>query len=433
MVTHPLFTAGVVWDSAVMRQEQDRETRKQERDKKKKPESAGAPVLTALSPLTVYRGHEVELVLTGERLRKGTTFKLENATLLASAFDDETRMRLRVRIIPGTSDDTLKVSLGETALTAAILSSPFDDMAVVPPGAFTAGPPESALSVSLPEYGIALRAVSNREYLEFLNFLSDRGDHSRCHPQEAPDKSHMPDAWDNVLQRHPDKPVTGIDWWDAWAYAAWRGYRLPTDHEWEKAARGSDGRPYPWGETADPAKAKTIESGPDTVTTASYPNSASPFGLLNVSGNVWEWTADASGDEAPLRGGSWRQRIIDSRAWSRIIADRNTRRDDIGFRCAVDFTEEVWTAKRKNEEAKRLERQAQEAVRAEARARREAQEKADREAAAQKEVNETPAETVKKTEETGKRPEKPAGKNPDKKKTRTKKKKPPADGTPPPA
>lgn len=412
-----------------MWQDKDRDARKQERDKKKR-ESAGAPLLTALAPSLVYRGHEVVLELTGERLRKGTSFRLTNATLLANEFIDDRNVRLRVRIAPGTSDDTLSVALGETTLAVEIRSAPLDDMAIIPAGEFIAGPPDNPVHPTLPEFGIGLRAVSNREYLEFLNYLADTGDHSRCHADEAPDKSHMPIRWDDVLLRHPDKPVTGVDWWDAWAYASWRGYRLPTGREWEKAARGVDGRPYPWGENADPAKAKTIESGPDMTNTSAYGTAASPYGLLSAAGNAWEWTAEVAEDVAEMRGGSWRQRIIDCRLWLSARADRNTRRDDIGFRCAVDFTEELWAQKRMLEEEKRAQRLAQEEARAQAQARRAEQEKVEQEKAEAVQPAEKPAPKAEST-----RKEQPAektgGKNQDKKKNRARKKKPPAEQPPP--
>ena len=127
-----------------------------------------------------------------------------------------------------------------------------------------------------------------------------------------------------------DHPVVCVSWQDATAYAAWlakltgQPWRLPTEAEWEKAARGTDGRIYPWGNTWDKARANTNDGGPGTTTpVGAYAarGDASPYGAHDQAGNVWEWTssvfmpypynstdgrerADTTGNRV-LRGGSW--------------------------------------------------------------------------------------------------------------------------------
>jgi formylglycine-generating enzyme required for sulfatase activity len=182
----------------------------------------------------------------------------------------------------------------------------------------------------------------------YARFLDDCPVGDICGPRDLP--SYWEDA--DYLSRHPDLPVVFVTWSDASAYCQWAKGRLPTALEWEKAARGTDGRPFPAGGSIDPAsinllgaegreaKQRAARQIPSwAVTDPRYARDRSPYGVLGMAANVSEWTATAAEEEPSLRyaaGASWDSwDLNDARAYTRIPKDPNDRSSSLGFRCAA--------------------------------------------------------------------------------------------------
>jgi len=203
--------------------------------------------------------------------------------------------------------------------------------------------------VTLPLYYLDTHETTNAEYARFLADIAEGGA-IREHPaQPAGKKDHIPLDWEELSTAHPDHPVVGVDWYDAWAYAHWCGKRLPTEPEWEKAARGANGYKYPWGNlwkngfcNSRPAVAASPDDLPVSVTdVGSFSAGNSPYGCADMAGNAREWTTTEAGDSgsiaaSPVRGGSYKDPAAFCTTTSRLAINRLTRDGRTGFRCAAD-------------------------------------------------------------------------------------------------
>jgi formylglycine-generating enzyme required for sulfatase activity len=218
---------------------------------------------------------------------------------------------------------------------------------LVPAGAFTMGDDENSprREIHLDAYYIDRHEITTSRYAKFL---------------EATGSVRPPEGWETVnLAKDGELPVIGVDWNDAAAYCKWAGRRLPTEAEWEKAARGTDARTYPWGEAPPAAELATFRrSAPDAyrgglTPVGAHPGGRSPYGADDLAGNAAEWVADwysesfprsdvrnpqgpASGPGRVIRGGGWQDPPERVSATKRFHANAQTRSEDTGFRCARD-------------------------------------------------------------------------------------------------
>ncbi len=231
---------------------------------------------------------------------------------------------------------------GQEGVTSAGFSQTFasGDMVTIPKGKFLYGDEKIEKEIDY-DYDIDVFPVTNTQYKEFLDDQKDKDV-----PFVEKDWA-KPFNWDRETRTYPkgmeDHPVVLVSFNDATDYCQWRSekegkqYRLPTEEEWEKAGRGTDGRIYPWGDEFDKERCNTMEAGIGKTTHVNaYPKGASPYGCHDMAGNIWEWTKSdyAKGSSKVFRGGSWINESGYCRCAFRGDLSPFDRSDYVGFRCA---------------------------------------------------------------------------------------------------
>ena len=235
-------------------------------------------------------------------------------------------------------------------------------MVLIPAGQFTMGS-NDGLPAERPEHSVTLDSYFIDQYEVSLQLYG-------TFIQE--EKHDAPSTWDDeAAMTVGDRPAVGMGWTDAVAYCVWAGKRLPTEAEWEKAARGTDGRRYPWGHMQPFVDIANYNRGvwvSEAVTLVGVAGGVegmsvrhglkeggkSPYGLHHMAGNAAEWVADwygreyyskspeknptgpANGEKRVLRGGSWADLPIALRVSARMSAEPDFQDRTIGFRCAMD-------------------------------------------------------------------------------------------------
>lgn len=218
---------------------------------------------------------------------------------------------------------------------------------LVPAGTFTMGDDESwpAHQLSVDAFYMDRFETTTARYAKFL---------------ESTGSENTPDFWDQVAGKDSaEMPVVGVSWNEANAYCRWAGKRLPTEAEWEKAARGTDARLYPWGDAEPTRDHANFENSSEQAydgalsPAGTYAAGKSPFGVDDLAGNASEWVADwysesyfiddvynprgpEEGEKKVIRGGGRYDPAFRLKVSFRMFASPDTRAEDIGFRCASD-------------------------------------------------------------------------------------------------
>lgn len=252
------------------------------------------------------------------------------------------------------------------------------EMCLVPAGWFVRGVDggesneQPAREIWIDAFYIDLHPVTNARYRQFLTYVEATDDHAQCYSAEhlssvTRELNHRPRLWargvrgfseDRLSRFGADElPVVTVTWYDAYAFAAWSGKLLPTEAQWEKAARGPDERRFPWGDLWDPDRLNCDLKLDGTTNVGAYPDGKSPYGVHDLLGNVWEWCLDrydrrgyvngpvrnpcgpSDGIDRVCRGGAWNYVREYATSTARHAFGPSEAYEFIGFRTVLPVTE----------------------------------------------------------------------------------------------
>jgi formylglycine-generating enzyme required for sulfatase activity len=212
-------------------------------------------------------------------------------------------------------------------------------MALIPAGDFFMGSPGSESSHCLGQFYIDIYEVTNGDYAACVQA-------GACDPPRKSSSESRDYYFSNP--QYQQYPVVYVSWYDARTFCEWKGKRLPTEAEWEKAARGTDRRVYPWGSQFDGRRLNYCDANcryryrdggfndgyADTAPIGNYATGTSPYGVHDMAGNVSEWVADSQGSLRVVRGGCWHSLATYARTFARWTNSPSAVDNGVGFRCA---------------------------------------------------------------------------------------------------
>jgi serine/threonine protein kinase len=299
----------------------------------------------------IMMSHVNDVPRPPSELRPDVPEALERLILDALAKDPAARPPscdvFRARLDEALSAFTSSPPGAHSSLPPVLKGSGGEEMVLIPAGAFQMGP--SRRKVHLEAYYLDRTPVTNQEFLRFVEVTGYKP------KDEAAPRFLSQLRGGKIPKGLSHHPVVYVSWTDARAYATWAGKRLPSEAEWEKAARGTDGRKYPWGRSdPTPTRANYGSKDGSTAAVGTFPEGASPYGILDLAGNVWEWCEDHDDPsfyedgpshnprndrvgEKPLlvmRGGSWLYGARSLRTYARTSFEAHYRFASGGFRCA---------------------------------------------------------------------------------------------------
>ena len=330
---------------------------------------SGAPAVMAQTPAAVLLSpHQATLIRSGSTLYVAVNiavpagasqveFRANDQVVSTTPIDGKADYNVVVPWTPSATGDFTLLAVAADASGQSVASEPLvvavrapsGSTIDIPAGKFLMGdnggqPDERPQrEVTLNAYSVDAFEVTIGEFRQFVAAKSwQTGAEKEAKPRE--------ETWrlDDVPSRY-DNPVRFVSWWDAEAYCTWAGKRLLTEAEWERAARGTDARRYPWGNEFDAAR---VSNNQGLAMTGWFAGGISPVGAYDMAGNVWEWVQDwydpqfygaannsdnprgpEKGDQKVLRGGSFTNSPDDLRTTRRIKNDAGSFHPDVGIRC----------------------------------------------------------------------------------------------------